>query len=62
MDQDHRRGTGTQAEGSVKEAIGKVTGNAVTKAGGTAQMSAGQVQRAVGSASDKARTAIKGDE
>lgn len=62
MDQDHLRGTSTRVKDSVKEAIGKVTGNAATQAEGAAQMSAGQVQRAVGSASDKARTALNGDE
>ena len=62
MDQDHLRDTSTRAKGSMMEAIGKVTGNAATQAEGAAQMSAGQVQRAVSSASDKARAAINGDE
>ena len=41
MEQDHFRDTRTRAKGSVTEAIGKVTGSAVTQAAGAAQMSAG---------------------
>lgn len=62
MDQDHFRDTRTRATGSVKEAIGRVAGYAATQAEGAAPMSAGQVQKAVGPASDKARTALNSDE
>ena len=56
MDQDHPRGITMRAEGSVMEAIGKVTGNGAT------QMSAGWVWTAVGPAFGEARTAFDGDE
>lgn len=56
MDEEHLKGAADQAKGSVKEAIGKVTGDATIEAEGAAQKSSGKVQKAVGAAKDKART------
>lgn len=52
-----------RAEGSLKQAIGKVMGNIAIQAESAARTSAGEVvQRAVGTASDKACTASDDNE
>jgi uncharacterized protein YjbJ (UPF0337 family) len=58
MDKDRIEGTAHQAKGAVKEAIGKVTGDAKTQAEGAAEKAAGKAQNAVGGLKDSAREAL----
>ena len=58
MDKDRVEGAAHQAKGAVKEAIGKVTGDAKTEAEGAAEKAAGKVQNAVGGMKDAAREAL----
>ena len=59
MDKDRIEGSATQAKGAVKEAFGKLTGDAKTEAEGKADKAAGKIQNAVGGAKDAARDALK---
>ncbi len=59
MDKDRIDGAAKQVKGSIKEAAGKVTGNAKTELEGKAEKAAGKVQGAVGQAKDDARNALK---
>jgi uncharacterized protein YjbJ (UPF0337 family) len=59
MDKDRIEGAGKQVKGSVKEAIGKVTGHTKTQAEGAAEKAAGKGQNAVGGAKDSVRDALK---
>ena len=59
MDKDGVAGAARQAMGSVKEAIGKITGDGETQAGGSAEKTAGQTQNAVGGVKDTVRAIIK---
>ncbi len=59
MDKDRIDGAAKQVKGSIKEAAGKVTGNAKTEIEGKAEKAAGKVQGAVGHAKDEARDALK---
>jgi uncharacterized protein YjbJ (UPF0337 family) len=59
MDKDRIEGTAKQAKGAVKEAFGKVTGDAKIEAEGKTDKAAGKVQNAVGGAKDAARDALK---
>jgi len=59
MDKDRVEGVGHQAKGSVKEAVGKMTGDKKTEAEGTTEKAAGKVQNAVGGAKDAVRDAVK---
>ena len=59
MDKDRIEGSATQAKGAVKEAFGKVTGDAKTEAEGKADKAAGKMQNAIGGAKDAARDALK---
>ena len=59
MDQDRVVGAAHQAKGAVKEAVGKVTGDAKTQAEGAAEKTAGRVQNTVGGARDAARETLK---
>jgi len=59
MDKDRIEGVGHQAKGSVKEAVGKMTGDKKTEAEGKAERAAGKVQNAVGGAKDAARETVK---
>jgi len=59
MDKDRLKGIGNQAAGSVKEAAGKIMGDAKTQAEGAAQKTAGKVQNAVGGVKDAARQAAR---
>nr|WP_294529244.1 CsbD family protein [uncultured Rhodopila sp.] len=58
MDKDRVEGAMHQAKGTVKEAIGKVTGDAKTEAEGVAEKEAGKVQNTVGGVKDSAREAL----
>ncbi len=56
VDKNRVAGAADKAKGSVKEAAGKVTGDAKLKAEGKADKAGGAVKNAVGGASD----AVKG--
>jgi uncharacterized protein YjbJ (UPF0337 family) len=58
MDKNRIDGAGKQVAGGIKEAGGKLTGDAKLKAEGRIEKAAGKVQNAVGGAADAAR---KGD-
>jgi uncharacterized protein YjbJ (UPF0337 family) len=53
MDKDRVEGIAKQAKGAVKDAAGKLTGDAKLQAEGKADKAAGKVQNAVGGAKDK---------
>jgi uncharacterized protein YjbJ (UPF0337 family) len=57
MDKDRVEGAGKKVSGSIKEAIGKVTGDEKTRAKGKAEKTAGKAQNTVGSAKDAVRDA-----
>ena len=59
MDKDRIAGIAKETKGSVKETIGKVTGDTKIQAEGAAEKTAGQAQNAVGGAKDAVRDAIK---
>ncbi len=58
MDSDRIEGAAHQAKGSIKEAAGKLTGDAKTEAEGAAEKAAGKAQNAVGGLKDAAREAL----
>jgi uncharacterized protein YjbJ (UPF0337 family) len=55
MDKDRIAGVAKQMKGHVKEAAGKVTGDAKLKADGKADKTAGKIQNAVGGVKDAFR-------
>jgi len=55
MDKDRIRGSMGQAKGKLKEAAGKVTGDAKLEGEGKADQVAGKVQNAVGGVKDALR-------
>lgn len=55
MDKDRIEGSGHQAKGAVKEAAGKLTGDAKLESEGKGEKLAGKVQNAVGGAKDALR-------
>lgn len=57
MDKDRIEDMAKQTKGAVKEAAGKVTGDAKLKAEGKLDKAEGKVQNAYGSAKDAARDA-----
>jgi uncharacterized protein YjbJ (UPF0337 family) len=59
MDKDRLEGIAKQVKGSVKEAIGKVTGDTKTQAEGAAEKTEGQAQNSVGGAKDAVRDVFK---
>ena len=59
MDKDRVQGAAHQAKGAIKEAAGKMTGDAKLKPEGQAEMTAVKVQNAVGVAKDAVRDALK---
>jgi len=59
MDQDRIEGVAKQTKGTIKEAVGKVTGDSKTEAEGKAEKAEGKVQNAIGGAKDAARDALK---
>jgi uncharacterized protein YjbJ (UPF0337 family) len=59
MDKNRIAGAAKETKGSVKEAIGKVTGDSKTQAEGAAEKTAGQAQNAVGGVNDTARDIVK---
>lgn len=59
MDKDRMKGTAKEIKGSVKKAVGKVTGDSKTEAEGAAEKTAGRIQRGVGKAKDGVRDAFR---
>ena len=59
MDKDRVAGSAKKTEGSVKEAIGKVTGDSKTQAEGVAEKTVGRTQNAGGGTKDTLRKATK---
>lgn len=53
MNDDHVKGAGKKITGSLKEAIGKVTGDKKTQAEGTAEKAAGHAESVLGKSKDK---------
>jgi uncharacterized protein YjbJ (UPF0337 family) len=58
VDKDRIEGAGKQIKGSVKEGIGKVTGDEKLKGEGKADKVEGKVQNTVGGLKDKIRDAV----
>jgi uncharacterized protein YjbJ (UPF0337 family) len=59
MDKDRIAGAAHQVKGAVKEAVGKATGDAKTRADGAAEKAAGKVQNAFGGTKDAIREIVK---
>ncbi|GAB5101112.1 CsbD family protein [Caballeronia sp. HLA56] len=59
MDKNRVEGAAKQVKGSIKEAIGKVTGDRTTEAKGAAEKAEGKVQETAGKALDKVKDAFK---
>jgi uncharacterized protein YjbJ (UPF0337 family) len=59
MDKDRVAGSAKKAKGAVKEAIGKVTGDAKLRADGRADKAEGKVQNAIGGVKDAVRDALR---
>jgi uncharacterized protein YjbJ (UPF0337 family) len=59
MDKDRIAGAAKEIKGSVKEAIGKVVGDAKLQSDGKAERTAGKVQNAVGGMRDTVREIVK---
>ncbi len=57
MDKDRIAGAGKQMKGEVKEAAGKLTGDAKLRAEGKSDKLEGKIQNAAGSAKDAVRDA-----
>lgn len=55
MDKDRIKGSAQQAKGNVKEAVGKVTGDAKLENEGKADKAAGKIRNAVGGIKDTLR-------
>lgn len=55
MDKDRIEGSANQAKGAIKEAAGKVTGDAKLESEGKSDKLAGKVQNAVGGLKDTLR-------
>lgn len=59
MDKDRIKGSFEQAKGTVKEAVGKVTGDSKLETEGKADQAAGKIRNAVGGAKDAVRDAAR---
>jgi uncharacterized protein YjbJ (UPF0337 family) len=59
MDKDRVEGAAKNIKGKVKEAAGKVTGDAKLKSEGKADQVAGKVQNAFGGTKDAVRDAVR---
>jgi uncharacterized protein YjbJ (UPF0337 family) len=59
MDKDRIAGSAKEIKGSVKEAIGKATGDAKLQTDGRADKVEGKVQNAIGGVKDAVRDALK---
>lgn len=61
MDKDRIKGAANEAKGSMKDAAGKVTGDAKLQAEGKADKLKGKIQNAAGGIKDSLRDAEKKD-
>ncbi|MGF6933786.1 uncharacterized protein YjbJ (UPF0337 family) [Paraburkholderia sp. UCT70] len=59
MDRNRAEGTAKELKGSVKEAIGKVTGNRAKQAEGAAEKIAGRIQARIGEETEEVRERVK---
>jgi uncharacterized protein YjbJ (UPF0337 family) len=59
MDKDRIDGSAKEAKGAIKEAVGKVTGDAHLRNEGKADKAEGKVENAVGRGKDAVRDALK---
>ena len=59
MHKDEIKGVAKQARGSIKDAVGKVTGDSKLRADRAVDKAEGKVQQAVGKAKDTVRDALK---
>ena len=59
MHKDEAKGAAKDIAGSVKEGVGKATGNERLQAKGAAERVEGKVQKGVGAMKDAARSALK---
>jgi len=59
MDKDRIEGAAKQVKGSVKDAVGKATGDAKLQSEGKADKAEGKVQNAIGGAKDAVREALR---
>ena len=59
MDKDRVAGAAKEIKGSVKEAIGKVVGDAKLQSDGKAEQTEGKIQNAVGGLKDTVREIVK---
>jgi uncharacterized protein YjbJ (UPF0337 family) len=59
MHKDELKGAAKDAKGSIKEGVGKATGDDRMAAEGAGERVAGKVQKGVGSLKDAARDALK---
>ncbi len=55
MDKDRVDGAAQKAQGSIKDAVGKVTGDSKLQAEGKADKAAGSIKNAIGGAKDAIR-------
>ena len=58
MDKDRIAGAAHEVKGSVKEAVGKVVGDAKLQSDGKAEKTSGKIQNAVGGVKDTVRDII----
>jgi len=58
VDKNQVKGLARQAKGSVKQAVGKATGNRRVEAEGALEKSAGKVQKAFGDLKSKVRKSV----
>jgi uncharacterized protein YjbJ (UPF0337 family) len=58
MDKDRVEGSAKQVKGTMKDAAGKLTGDAKLQAEGKADKAEGKIQNAVGGAKDSIRDAV----
>ena len=59
MHKDEAKGAAKDIKGSIKEGVGKATGNERLQAEGAGERVAGKVQKGVGALKDAARDALK---
>ena len=59
MDKDRIQGAGKQVKGTVKQAIGKVSGNKRTELEGAAEKTVGKAQGGIGKAKDAVRDTFR---
>lgn len=58
VDDDRKEGTADKIKGTIKEGIGKITGDEEKEAEGKAQKNKGKVQDKVGETKDKVRNKV----